>query len=232
MEEDFPILRGPYPRDLFSQPRAPADTIAALRQMPPLPPAAARCRRVVLTGMGSSFHALHPLQIRLNRSGRTALMIETSELVHAQQALLDGGPTQGSSPDGRSRDGGTLVVAVSQSGRSAETLALLDRVAGREIRPLVVGVTNTADSPLAARADAVVLLKAGVEFSVSCKTYLATLVALEWLGGTLCGDDPAAVVDELDPAAAAVEGYLAAAATCSLPVGPRRWPPSAPGRRS
>jgi glucosamine--fructose-6-phosphate aminotransferase (isomerizing) len=113
--------------------------------------------------------------------------------VHAQSALLDAH---------------TLVVAVSQSGRSAETVQLLDLIATCASRPFVVGVTNTADSPLATRADVVVPMQAGTEFSVSCKTYLATLVALEWLGGAICGDDLAALGRELEHAAPAVQAYL------------------------
>jgi glucosamine--fructose-6-phosphate aminotransferase (isomerizing) len=70
-------------------------------------------------------------------------------------------------------------------------------------------VTNTADSPLARGARAIVWTRAGQEHSVSCKTYLATLVALEWLGGGLCGEDPGAVLRELEQAVPAAQGYLA-----------------------
>lgn len=187
------VLEGSYLHDLLAQPRALADTIAGLRSQPPLPRTAGSYERIVLTGMGSSLHAQHPLQLRLLRSGRTAFLVETAELIHAQSSLLDER---------------TLVIAVSQSGRSAETVQLLDLVANRAKRPFVVGVTNTPDSPLARRADAVVALHAGLEFSVSCKTYLATLAALEWLGAALCGDDLGGVLHELDQAAPAVESYL------------------------
>ena len=79
----------------------------------------------------------------------------------------------------------TLVVAVSQSGRSAETLRLLESSGGATI----IAVTNTADSPLAAQAQAVVLTVAGSEYSVSCKTYVSTLLALSALGAALSGVD-------------------------------------------
>lgn len=187
------VLEGSYLQDLLSQPRGLIDTIEALRLQPPLPPAAAGYGRIVLTGMGSSLHAQHPLQLRLLHHGRTACLVETAELIHEQSSLLDER---------------TLVVAVSQSGRSAETVQMLDLIAGRAKRPFVVGVTNTPDSPLAQRADAVVALRAGPEFSVSCKTYLATLVALEWLGASLCGDDLGGVLRDLDGAAPRVETYL------------------------
>lgn len=194
MSADLSILEGAYLRDLLAQPQAVAATVAALRTLAPLPARALACERIVLTGMGSSLHAQHPLQLRLNRAGRTALMVETAELVHAQSALLDAR---------------TLVVAVSQSGRSAEIVQLLNHIETLASRPVVIGVTNTADSPLATRPDFVVPLRAGPEFSVSCKTYLATLVALEWLGGALCGDDLSALSAEFAPVVPAMQSYLA-----------------------
>jgi glucosamine--fructose-6-phosphate aminotransferase (isomerizing) len=193
MHAEFPILEGNYLRDILNQPQAVADTVAGLRRVEPLLPRATAYTKIVLTGMGSSLHAHHPLLLRLVGAGHTALMVETAELVHAQSALLDEH---------------TLVVAVSQSGRSAETVQLLDLVAARTSRPFVIGITNTADSPLARRADVAVLMQAGPEFSVSCKTYLATLVALEWLGAALCGADLAAFIAEIEAAAGAVQAYL------------------------
>lgn len=193
MSIHFSILEGAYLRDLLAQPQAISDTVAGLRPLRPPPSQAGAHERIVLTGMGSSLHAQHPLQLRLGRAGRTALLVETAELVHAQSCLLDDR---------------TLVVAVSQSGRSAETVQLLDLVANRPRRPFVIGVTNTPDSPLARRADAVVPLQAGMESSVSCKTYLATLAALEWLGAALCDDDLGAVLQEFDRVAPVVEAYL------------------------
>lgn len=194
MPADFSILEGAYLRDLLAQPQALIDTVAGLRALPPLSARALAGERIVLTGIGSSLHGLHPLHLRLVRAGRHACMVETGELVHSQSARLDDR---------------TLVVAVSQSGRSVETVQLLDLIGARKARPCVVGVTNTPDSPLATRADAVVPLRAGAEFSVSCKTYLATLVALEWLGDALTGDEPAGVLRDADHAAHAVQGYLA-----------------------
>ncbi len=188
------IIEGAYLRDLLAQPQALADTVAGLSGAPKWEHRAASYAKIVLTGMGSSLHALHPSQLRLVQAGYTAMMVETGELIHTQANLLDDR---------------TMVVVVSQSGRSVEIVQLLDLLQQRAARPFVIGVTNTADSPLAVRANAVVLMRAGPEFSVSCKTYLATLVALEWLGGALCGDDLGAIVRELEQAAPAAQDYLA-----------------------
>ena len=194
MPANYSVLEGAYLRDLLAQPQAVADTVAGLRALAPLPAAALASRRIVLTGMGSSLHAQHPLQLRLVAAERTALMVETAELIHSQSALLTAE---------------TLIVVVSQSGRSAEIVQLLDLLATRPSRPFVVGVTNTADSPLATRSDFVVPLHAGPEFSVSCKTYLATLVALEWLAAALNRESLSDLLATLEQAAPAVQDYLA-----------------------
>ncbi len=185
-----------YLRDILEQPEALRVTLEGLRAGRGLGDIPARLgrgdfRRVVLTGMCSSLHALYPLHYRLIRSGFTSLMIETSELVHHACALLE--PA-------------TLLVAVSQSGRSAETLRLLER-AGR--RAALIAVTNTPDSPLALGADRLVLTRAGAESSVSCKTYVSALMALAWLGEILCGEDPQPVLAQLEGASEAARGYLA-----------------------
>lgn len=189
----LPIIEGAYLRDLLAQPQALADTVAALREQTPPACRATNFAKVLLTGMGSSLHALHPLQLRLVQAGHAAMMVETGELAHTQLNLLDNR---------------TLLVVVSQSGRSAETLQLLERLTARAHRPHLVAVTNTPDSPLATAAQAVVLMRAGAEVSVSCKTYVATLAALEWLGAALCGEDLPATLGDLALAVSATQVYL------------------------
>ena len=78
---------------------------------------------------------------------------------------------------------------------------------GREGSALI-GVTNTAGSPLAAGADAVLLTYAGEEFSVSCKTYVATLAALRVLGAVWCGGGAGACRAGLVQASGAAAQYL------------------------
>ncbi len=190
------ILEGPYLGDILAQPQALEDTIGGLSAVPAelaavlerLAPG--HLSHLVLTGMGSSFHALYPLHLALVEAGLPCVMVETSELVHYQRRRL--GP-------------GALVVAVSQSGRSAEILRLLEARQGSA----VVAVTNTPRSLLAERADATVLTRAGEEATVSCKTYLATQAALLWLSGILTGKTAEAARESLAPAPALVSTYLA-----------------------
>lgn len=196
MVEDLAVIEGEYLRDILHQPNALEDTLAGLGTSKPLTDIAARLnkgnfQRVVLTGMGSSFHALHPLNLELIGMGHTALMVETSELVHYKSRFFD--------PK-------TLVIAVSQSGESAEMLRL---VQANHKRCAVIAVTNTPDSMLAQHADAAVVTRAGLEFSVSCKTYVAALMALKWLGDVLCERDLHRTRRDLSHAGPATAAYLA-----------------------
>jgi glucosamine--fructose-6-phosphate aminotransferase (isomerizing) len=72
----------------------------------------------------------------------------------------------------------------------------------------VVAVTNNERSTLAQAAGSRVLLKAGAEATVSCKTYMATLAGLHLLGAALEGSEMGNALTELRQAEAAVRDYL------------------------
>jgi glucosamine--fructose-6-phosphate aminotransferase (isomerizing) len=188
-------IRGRYLEDLLDQPRALQATWAVLRNSPVFDGIERSCGRdrfdrAVLTGMGSSFFGLHPLAIELAAHGWTPLLMETSELIHYYPHLLC--PT-------------TLVVAISQSGQSVETVRLVEMNAQRAT---IIGVTNHAESPLARQAHFAVLCAAGEEYSVSCKTYVCGLMALRMVAAALCGRDRQERSRDLADAHPAVEGYL------------------------
>ena len=186
-----------YVRDILHQPDALRDTCSAFgvmdfgkfhRYAEQL--SANALKRVVLTGMGSSYNALQPLWMQLIAHGIQAEMIETSELIHFGQRLV--------SPE-------TLIVAVSQSGQSAEMLPLL-KLTQTEV-PLI-GVTNTLGSPLAENSAALLLTRAGSEHSVSCKTYTTALAALAVLADLLTGRNPQETISACAACADAMTEYL------------------------
>jgi glucosamine--fructose-6-phosphate aminotransferase (isomerizing) len=160
-----------YQADILAQSAALQDTLETLGAARPLVEIrqglqSGRWRRIILTGMGSSYFTLLPLYQRLLEAGLAAWLFETSELIYSNAILA---------PD-------TLIIAASQSGASVETVRLLDKIGpGYQ----VIGLTNTPDSPLARRASFTVLTMAGEEATVSCKTYLASLAAQCWLGDQL-----------------------------------------------
>src|SRR5437762_6679769 len=116
-------------------------------------------------------------------------MAETSELIYFMPQLMD------------SR---TLMLVVSQSGCSAEIIRLLDRNGGTT----VLGVTNDATSPLAAKSNVLALIQAGPEASVSCKTTTASLAALALIGEYISGSSGHSAKIQLELAAQFVENYL------------------------
>ncbi len=190
-----PVAHGRYLSDILDQPAALLATWQTLRQSDAFSRvrsllAARKFERLVVTGMGSSFFGLHPLALEAAAHDWSPMLIETSELVHFYPKVL-------------SRS--ALVVAVSQSGQSAETLRLLQQNANGQA---VIGVTNTAESPLAKQADIAIISSAGSEYSVSCKTYVAGLLALSVLSAALCGDDVEQRFADLEGAADAAASYL------------------------
>lgn len=192
---DLSVIRGRYLQDILEQPQRLRDSLESLHEFPALERVTTRLRRgefhrIVLTGMGSSFHALHPCTLQLVDHGITALMVESSELVHYKARFFDEH---------------TLVVVVSQSGQSAEVIRLLEVNCGRS--PLVA-VTNTPESPLAENAEATIITAAGEEFSVSCKTYVTALLALQWLADLVCGCELRETRHRLQHAAHAAASYL------------------------
>jgi len=164
-----------YLIDLLDQPTALQSTLDSLSNLPPLTTVfnmlkSGKYRRVILTGMGSSYHGLYPLQLRLFDLPVGVIRLETAELIHDAHALID--PAN-------------LIVAVSQSGQSAEVVELLELT---HLKINVIGVTNTPGSALAEKSSLAILTCAGEEATVSCKTYIAALAALTWLGDQLMGD--------------------------------------------
>ncbi len=82
---------------------------------------------------------------------------------------------------------GTLVIGLSQSGRSADIVQYLE--AARAAGAQTVAITNDARSPLARAAQASLLLHAGVERSVAAtKTYTAQLTLLSLLVAAIAGN--------------------------------------------
>ena len=190
----LPIIEGQYFQDLMAQPAALETTVAWLREAGRWEQVQRQLGsrgwgRIVLTGMGSSYHSLQPLYGSLIAGGLNPVMMETSELIHYGLPLCDEH---------------ALIIAVSQSGASAETLRLL----GLPRRSAVLGVTNTANSPLARRADLSLLVQAGTEFSVSCKTYVGSLLCLQWLAGIFAGADETQTLRRIAPAAELAQRYL------------------------
>jgi glucosamine 6-phosphate synthetase-like amidotransferase/phosphosugar isomerase protein len=175
--------------DLQQKPSALASLAGELRAADPWSVLAHRPGRVVLLGMGSSAYAAGVAAARLRSRGIVAV---------AELASSDLLPQWGA---------GTLVVAISASGTSRETLDALDRL---DDSATVVALTNEPDSLLALRCDHVVLMHAGLERGgVACRSYQHTLALLLALEAHLTGGFLPSLAALVDRAAEASAHLLA-----------------------
>lgn len=141
--------------------------------------------RILVLGMGASAAAATGFASVLRAAGRPALAADPADLLDAAPAGL-----------------ADTYLAVSQSGRSAETVAVMSTVdAGRR-----VALTNDPGSPLAAVADAVLPLGCGADTRVSTLSYTATLQALGLLAEALDSREPRDWTAVPDAAAAVLSG--------------------------
>ncbi len=111
-------------------------------------------------------------------------------------------------------DRSTLVVAVSQSGETMDTLQAVRHA--REQRARVLAITNTVGSSIARESDAVLYTRAWPEVAVaSTKTFLAQIAAAYLVGLTLAqvrgikyGDEVVREVEQLERIPALIEQLL------------------------
>ena len=77
-------------------------------------------------------------------------------------------------------DENTLVIGISQSGETADTITAIKQV--KEKKSHIIIITNRADSTMARLADSLLPVSAGIEVSVAAtKSYMAQLISLYML---------------------------------------------------
>ena len=124
-----------------------------------------RVKRVVITACGTSWHAALLGEYMIEELARIPVEVEyASEFRYRNPVLEDG----------------TLVLAISQSGETADTLAALREAKHRGISTM--GVVNAVGSTIARETDYGIYLHAGPEIGVaSTKAFTSQLVALALL---------------------------------------------------
>ena len=144
--------------------------------------------KVVIVACGSSYHAGLVAKYAIERWARLPAEIDIASEFRYRDPVLD------------SR---TLVIGVSQSGETVDTLQAM-RQASREGARLLV-ISNVVDSSMAREADGALYTRAGPEIGVAAtKTLLTQIVSLEILAlylaemrGTLSADEVRESLDEL-----------------------------------
>ncbi|MFC7236102.1 glutamine--fructose-6-phosphate transaminase (isomerizing) [Halosegnis marinus] len=144
------------------------------------PGAFADAERVHLVGCGTSNYAAEYGATLLRRWGVEAQALLASEYTGAAPRV----------------DGDTLVVAVTQSGETADTLSALRFAAERGARTLAV--TNVVGSTAARECDDAMFIRAGPEIGVAAsKTFSSQVASLVLLAATLVRDGEGAPGEEV-----------------------------------
>ena len=144
-------------------------------------------KHVIFTACGTAFHAGLVGEFLLEHLARIPAETEyASEFRYRNPIISDG----------------TIVVAISQSGETADTLAAVEQAKERGAR--VLGVVNVVGSTIARSTDAGVYLHVGPEIGVaSTKAFTAQVAVLSMLSielgrrRHLSSDDAAWYIDEL-----------------------------------
>ena len=125
-----------------------------------------RIRRVAIVGCGTAYHAGVVGKRLFEQLLRRPVEVSVASEFRYSDPLVDAE---------------TLVVLISQSGETADTLAAMREAKAKGAATLAI--VNVIGSTLARDADAVLLTQAGPEIGVaSTKAYLAQLTALALLG--------------------------------------------------
>ena len=145
--------------------------------------------KVFVVACGTAYHAGMVAKYAIEHWTRLPVEIEIASEFRYRDPVLDRN---------------TLVIAISQSGETADTLAAV-RYARRQ-RARVLTVSNTVGASIPRESDAVLYTRAGPEVCVAAtKTFATQLAAMYLVGlylaqvrGTMFVDEVAAVVRELE----------------------------------
>jgi len=155
--------------------------------------------RVVFAGMGTSAFVAEASLPAMARLGVDGTALDAGEALHYPRPLP------------------ALVVLISQSGESYETVRLAAQLAGSHE---LVTIVNDGGSTLARAASLVLPLCAGGESAISTKTYANSLALLYLLSAALAGETATEAgldaLDRLAGALAAVDGRGIARAAALL----------------
>jgi len=196
-------------KEIHEQPRSVSDTLrprlglsqgeVVLDEMAGLEPRLRSITRVTLLACGTSYHAGMVGRRLIEDLARLPCDVEVASEFRYRNPLVDASH---------------LVIAISQSGETADTIAAVQEARARGAS--VVSVCNVVDSTLARMADCVLYTYAGPEIGVAstkaftCQMAVLALLAL-WLGrkvGSLGADRAATFVQGLTELPAQMERVL------------------------
>ena len=161
-------------KEIFEQPRALTDTLAGridenfcvhLPELNLTPLEARTIDKVFVVACGTSYHAGLMAKYAIERWTRLPVEIDIASEFRYRDPVLDER---------------TMVIGMSQSGETADTLAAIEYAQAQGA--FVVVTANVVDSSMARAADAVLYTRAGPEIGVaSTKTFICQLALMQIL---------------------------------------------------
>ena len=162
-------------KEIHEQPRTLRDTLRGrslpsgeltLTELEIDPDVLAATSKIFIVACGSSYHAGLVAKYAFERWTRVPVEIDVASEFRYRDPVLDAS---------------TLVVGISQSGETADTLAAI-RYARKQQATTIV-ITNVVGSSLSREADGVLYTHAGPEIGVAATKTLTTQIAALWLLG-------------------------------------------------
>ena len=198
-------------KEIFEQPRAVADSLLGRRgtdgllQLDEMRLSDQDLReidKIIIIAAGTSFYAGMVAKYAIEHWCRIPVEVELASEFRYRDPILTAS---------------TLVVAISQSGETADTLQAIRHA--RVQRSKVLAICNTNGSTIPRESDGVIYTHAGPEIGVaSTKGFLTQLVAcyllalyLAQVKGTRFGDEISQVMDQLEEMPGHIETVLAKA---------------------
>ena len=179
-------------KEIYEQPHAITDTLAGrvtetgrvvLNELEIDDALLRAVDKVFVVACGTSYHAAMMAKYAIERWTRLPVEIDIASEFRYRDPVLDAR---------------SLVIGISQSGETIDTLAAIRYAKAQGAN--VIGVSNVVDSALARESDAVLYTRAGLEVGVAAtKTFTTQLVAMQLLGLYL-----AQIRGALDPGAVEV----------------------------
>jgi glucosamine--fructose-6-phosphate aminotransferase (isomerizing) len=162
-------------KEIYEQPHAIADTLAGrvsdtgrvvLNELDMDPALLRAIDKVFVVACGTSYHAAMMAKYAIERWTRLPVEIDIASEFRYRDPVLDAR---------------SLVIGISQSGETIDTLAAVRYAKAQGAN--LIGVSNVIDSALAREAHAVLYTRAGLEIGVAAtKTFTTQLVAMQLLG--------------------------------------------------
>ena len=179
-------------KEIFEQPKAVADTLIgrfvnnqiAIDELKLSEAELKNLKKIVVIACGTAFHAGLVAKYAIEKWSKIPVEVELASEFRYRDPLVDSN---------------TLVIAISQSGETMDTLMALRHA--KEFGAKVLAVCNTNSSTIPRESDAVLYTHAGPEIAVaSTKALLTQIVATYLIGlylGQVCGVIKSADVSEI-----------------------------------